>query len=123
MSTASQLSTVARVCKLTEQMSRVHGLTIRPTSYLRSAAEQKVLFDQHLTTCDGTIIKSSHQSGRAMDFIIESPDDGSILPLDHPDYNIMGACWLSLDPHNVHGGAWVMPNGRPDKVHCEYRPT
>jgi uncharacterized protein YcbK (DUF882 family) len=125
MSDSPQISTVARswalFCQLTDQLRRVHGLTIRPTSYLRTAEEQKRLFDQKLTPCDGTIRRSSHQDGRAIDFVIEGPD-GKHLPLEHQAYAIMGVAWCMLDPRNVWGGAWLMPNGRPDVVHCEYRP-
>jgi len=119
-----QLSTRARAwalfCQLTDQIKRVNGLILRPTSFLRSAEEQKKLYDAKLTTCDGTIRRSSHQDGRALDAVLEK--DGVTLALDHPAYSIMGALWLSLDPANVWGGQWTMPNGKPDKVHLEYRP-
>jgi hypothetical protein len=119
-----QLSHQARAwalfCQITEQLKRIHGLILRPTSFLRTAAEQKALFDQKLTTCDGTTRRSSHQDGRALDAVLEK--DGVTLPLEHPAYDLMGALWLSLDPRNVWGGAWIMPNGKPDKVHLEFRP-
>jgi hypothetical protein len=125
MNGSPQISTVARAwvlfCILTEQMSRGHGLTIRPTSYLRTAEEQKRLFDQKLTPCDGTTRRSAHQDSRAMDFIVEGLD-GKPLPLENHAYAIMGVAWCMLDPRNVWGGAWLMPNGKPDVVHCEYRP-
>lgn len=124
MSASPQLSARARAwwlfCQLTEQLARIHGLILRPTSFLRSAEQQKALFDQGLTNCDGTKRRSSHQDGRALDAVLER--DGATLPLNDPAYDIMGALWLSLDPLNVWGGAWLMPNGSRDVVHLEYRP-
>lgn len=124
MGAAPQLSSRARAwwlfCQLTEQLARIHGLILRPTSYLRSAAEQKALFDQKLTTCDGYERRSSHQDGRALDAVLER--DGVTLPRNHQAYDIMGGLWMSLDKANVWGGSWTMPNGERDIWHLEYRP-
>jgi hypothetical protein len=108
-------------CLLTDRLARIHGLILRPTSYLRTAAQQKALYDQKLTTCDGTTRRSSHQDGRALDAVLER--DGAILPANDPAYDITGALWLSLDPANVWGKNFgPMPNGQLDKWHLEYRP-
>ncbi len=124
MTGSPQLSPQARAwflfCLLTDRLARIHGLIIRPTSYLRTAAEQKILFDQKLTTCDGTTRRSSHQDGRALDVVLER--DGIILPPQDSAYDLMGALWLSLDPMNVWGGSWQMPNGSRDIWHLEFRP-
>jgi hypothetical protein len=124
MGTSPQLSTRARAwalfCQLTDQLKRVHGLAISPTSFLRSAEEQHALYLQLLTPCDGYKSRSSHQDGRACDFIIERA--GQILPLTDPAYLIMGSLWKTLDPRNVWGGDWIMPNKTKDFTHCEFRP-
>ena len=120
-----QLSPRARAwwlfCLLTDRLARIHGLILRPTSVLRSAEQQKALYDQGLTNCDGTKRLSSHQSGRALDAVLEK--DGAPLPLTDPAYDIMGALWKTLDPANVWGGDWYYPDGKTrDVVHLEHRP-
>jgi len=120
-----QLSPRARAwwlfCLLTDRLARIHGLILRPTSFLRSAEQQKALYDQGLTNCDGTKRLSSHQSGRALDAVLEK--DGAPLPLTDPAYDIMGALWKTLDPANVWGGDWYYPDGKTrDVVHLEHRP-
>ncbi len=120
-----QLSIPARAwilfCLLTDRLARIHGLILRPTSFLRTAEQQKALYDQGLTNCDGTKRLSSHQSGRALDAVLER--DGAPLPLSDPAYDIMGSLWKTLDPANVWGGDWYYPDGKTrDVVHLEYRP-
>ena len=125
MSASPQLSARARAwwlfCQLTERLARIHGLILRPTSFLRSAEQQKALFDQGLTNCDGTKRRSSHQDGRALDAVLER--DGATLPLNDPAYDIMGSLWKTLDSANVWGGDWYYPDGKTrDVVHLEHRP-
>jgi hypothetical protein len=125
MTGSPQFSTRARswalFCQLTDQLKRVHGLVLRPTSYIRSEEEQFALYLRKLTDCDGHVKRSSHQDARALDCTLEK--DGLLLPLTDPAYDIMGALWLSLDPKNVWGGSWLNPDGKTrDVVHCEYRP-
>lgn len=46
---------------------------------LRSKEEQRRLFDKGISGCDGTIKKSAHQSGKAMDiYLVKKRKNGSI---------------------------------------------
>lgn len=46
---------------------------------LRSKEEQRRLFDKGVSGCDGTIKKSAHQSGKAMDiYLVRKKSDGGI---------------------------------------------
>ena len=100
-------------------VTRAHldGIEVRPTSYLRTPEEQKRLYGLGLTPCDGTVRKSKHQFGLAVDLVIEK--DG--IPVKHrtPEYEKLGEIWEAL------GGRWggrlgpVGATGQDDIFHFE----
>ena len=83
---------------------------------LRSAEEQKRLFDKGLSKCDGKNNLSQHQKGLAMDiyFVVESP-----AGLAQVDYGYEKTAELAKKYHEV----WVLMGGEPiidwDKPHYE----
>lgn len=70
-SSAAVLSTVDErlqaVCKRALEISRI-DFGIPTSGGLRTAEEQKSLFDENKSNCDGYKNKSYHQTGKALDF-------------------------------------------------------
>jgi len=67
-------------------------------AFYRTEAEQKKLFDQGLSKCDGVNIRSPHQDWLAMDFYIVKNDE---LVLDRvQEYDMLGNRWEDI------GGVW-----------------
>ena len=72
----------------------IHGVD----SYYRTPAQQKALFDEGKSKCDGTKILSKHQSHLARDIFVIN-DKSEIVWADAP-YATLGAYWETL------GGVW-----------------
>lgn len=76
----------------------VKGIKLLPFSFYRTEEEQKKLFDEGKSKCDGYKIKSKHQQWLAIDFVIIK-NGVPIWDYDQ-DYEILGKIWKSL------GGKW-----------------
>ena len=72
----------------------IHGVD----SYYRTQVQQKALFDEGKSKCDGTKILSKHQSHLARDIFVIN-DKSEIVWADAP-YWILGVYWEKL------GGKW-----------------
>lgn len=60
----------------------------------RSAEEQKRLFEQGKSKCDGYRIKSAHQEGRAMDiYFLTITDDGYVIDQNGKKYEKWHKIW------------------------------
>jgi hypothetical protein len=92
------------------------GITLRYSSFWRSAEWQNALYRAKLTPCDGYEKKSKHQEWLAADLVIER--DG--LPINDPmdaDYDRMGEI---VEAEGLYwGGRQVMPNGSRDAFHVQ----
>jgi len=83
-------------------------------SYSRTAEEQKKLFDEGKSKCDGYKKISMHQKDRARDIVIIDPNDKPIW--NHiPEYDVLGAFWKSIGGR--WGGDWASLD---DIYHFEY---
>lgn len=72
----------------------IHG----KDSYYRTVEQQKKLFDEGKSKCDGTKIRSKHQDHLARDLFVVN-DKSEIVWLDTP-YATLGVYWEKL------GGVW-----------------
>lgn len=73
------------------------GIHFIVTSFDRNAAEQKTLFDEGKSMCDGTRKKSAHQNWLAVDLAVIEHGD---IRWDREAYETLGEFWLAL------GGTW-----------------
>ncbi|MFW6132220.1 MAG: M15 family metallopeptidase [Candidatus Aminicenantaceae bacterium] len=83
-------------------------------SYTRTPEEQKKLFDEGKSKCDGYDKISYHQKDRARDIVII---DSSNTPIwNHiPEYDVLGKFWKSIGGR--WGGDW---SSLEDIYHFEY---
>jgi len=72
-------------------MASIHEIKLLPTSFMRTAEEQKKLFDAEKSKCDGINLISNHQKGLAIDFVIVR--DGKAIWTDDPEYKLLGQMW------------------------------
>ena len=81
-------------------LQNIHFVT---TSFLRTPEQQKSLFDQGLSLCDGSFKKSMHQRGRARDIVIIDTE-GNLIWEHTADYDFLGNTWEAMG--GTHGGRW-----------------
>ena len=74
------------------------------TSYTRTAAEQRKLFDAGKSMCDGKDSTSLHQRDRARDIVILDADDQPVWVFT-PEYTALGQFWEQMG--GVWGGRWT----------------
>jgi peptidoglycan L-alanyl-D-glutamate endopeptidase CwlK len=96
---------------------------ILPLGGKRTKTEQKKLFDEKYSKCDGTIKKSYHQSGNALDFVAYVDDQYTWSNKEAFQAIHLAVMEAWLDMHNkeynlVWGGDWLNAWDRP---HYELR--
>ena len=110
--TAKRIAFFQMACKLGDY-AWLKNIRIMPTALYRTAEEQKRLFDEGKSKCDGTKNVSKHQRWRAVDIVIVDADGECIWAT--PEYAVLGKFWESLG--GTWGGSWA---GFPDQYHFEY---
>jgi peptidoglycan L-alanyl-D-glutamate endopeptidase CwlK len=86
------------VCEAQEQ-----GIRVICTSFFRSVAEQRDLFERGKSRCDGTKKVSKHQLGTAADLALVKNE--RLIWDDVPEYGILGDIWEDLG--GIWGGRWT----------------
>lgn len=84
-------------------MASIHEIKLLPTSFMRTAEEQKKFFDSGKSKCDGTNLISLHQKGLAIDFVIVR--DSGAAWTDDPEYKLLGQMWE--EEGMTWGGYWT----------------
>lgn len=79
--------------------ARLKDIYLMPFSFYRTAEEQKKLFDEGKSKCDGKKKISKHQKWLAIDLVIVNLDDKPIWDYI-PEYDVLGKFWKTL------GGTW-----------------
>ena len=82
----------------------VLGLKPMVFSAYRTRAEQRTLFDEGKSQCDGTAKVSKHQLWLARDIVLID-DDGQPIWKHTEDYDKLGEIWETLG--GTWGGNWV----------------
>ena len=85
------------VCEAQEQ-----GIRVICTSFIRTTAEQRDLFERGKSRCDGTKKVSKHQLGTAADLALVKNE--RLIWDDAPEYGILGEIWEDLG--GIWGGRW-----------------
>ena len=85
-------------------LADAHGIQVAPFSFFRTAEEQKKLYDEGKSKCDGYINKSRHQDWLACDLAILNDARTDILWSD-PRYDKLGELAEKLGL--TWGGRWT----------------
>ena len=94
-------------------LAAASGINFMVTCFYRTAKEQKKLFDEGKSQCDGVTKKSSHQKWLAIDLVIIK--DG-VLQWDRiHEYDTLGSIWKTLG--GIWGGSWQSID---DPYHFQY---
>lgn len=81
------------------------GIRFFTFRFLTTTQEQKKLFNEGKSNCDGVINVSKHQKGRAKDIVIIDKDGKDVW--GHiPEYDILGELWEQLG--GIWGGRWYI---------------
>jgi peptidoglycan L-alanyl-D-glutamate endopeptidase CwlK len=94
-------------------MASIHEIKLLPYSFIRSAEEQKKLFDEGKSQCDGINKISQHQRGLAIDLVIIR-DNAAVWQSD-PEYALLGRMWE--EEGMTWGGGWTFQ----DYCHFEWK--
>jgi len=94
-------------------MASIHEIKLLPYSFIRTPEEQKKLFDEGKSQCDGTAIISKHQQGLAIDLVIVR--DGKAIWEDDSEYKLLGQMWE--EEGMTWGGSWSFK----DYFHFEWK--
>ena len=104
-----------------------YDLTIPPHGGVRTASEQKAIFDTGASRCDGYDKKSYHQSANALDIVIYAKTIDGMYDAEKLDYigEIGGDIWFEMyeegkleDYTPIWGGSW---RSFKDSPHWELR--
>jgi len=100
-------------------LAEIHGIHFIPTSFLRTAEEQKKLYKAGKSLCDGYKKISKHQLGRAMDIVIIDENNNPVWE-ETLEYEILGDLWKKLG--GTWGGDWYKEGKTKfnDQYHFEY---
>jgi len=97
----------------------IRGIKLLPFSFHRTAAEQKKLYEEGKSKCDGYTSISKHQEWRAMDFVIVDDEDNPIWEYIE-SYNVLGKFWVEHLNGRWGGNFNEDSTGFSDPYHFEY---
>lgn len=96
------------------QIATAMGLDFIVTTFHRTAAEQRELYEEGKSQCDGETVRSKHQDWLAIDIVLIA--NGEAVWQRTPDYDKLGYLWTEVFG-GVWGGNWASLN---DIYHFQY---